>query len=197
AQATVSRPGFAAATAAAVLGTPSTAIVLLGSQRAIAVRDTSDATARTAHDLEILLGEGPVHALTGNGTPIRAAGPGWAGGGGGRAALRAGGNRADSGPRRRVVAGGAGAGAGGLHRGIRADGAAGVPDRDPGDRGRRAQRGRTPAGRRRVRRLGAAAGGRAGADAPARGTARGRPARHAGHRAASPDAGRDGAQPHP
>ena len=67
-------PGFASATLAA-LGLPSTAIVLLGEQRAIAVVAASDATARAAHDLEILMGEGPVHALTGKSTPVLVAGP--------------------------------------------------------------------------------------------------------------------------
>ena len=75
AQATVLRPGFAAATAAAVLGIPSTTIILLDGQRAIAVLAASDATARAAHNLETMLGEGPVHALTGRNTPIRVAGP--------------------------------------------------------------------------------------------------------------------------
>jgi hypothetical protein len=75
AQATVLRPGFAAATAAAVLGMPSTTIVLFDGQRAIAVLAASDATARAAHDLEILMGEGPVQSLTGKSTPIRVAGP--------------------------------------------------------------------------------------------------------------------------
>jgi len=69
------RPGFAAATAAAVLGMPSTTIILLDGQRAIAVLAASDATARAAHDLEILMGEGPVHALAGKSTPVRVAGP--------------------------------------------------------------------------------------------------------------------------
>jgi hypothetical protein len=91
----------------------------------------------------------------------------------------------------------AGAGAGGVHRRVRAGGTAGVPDRDAGCRGRRAQRGGTAAGGRRLRRLGAAAGRRAGADAPARGTARGRRAGRAGHRAAGQHRGRDGAQPGP
>jgi len=75
AEATLPGPGFAAATAAAVLGTPSTTIVLLDGRRAIAVLAASDATARAAHDLEILMGEGPVHALTGTSTPVRVAGP--------------------------------------------------------------------------------------------------------------------------
>ena len=75
AESTVLRPGFAAATAAAVLGVPSTAIVLLDGRRAVAVLAASDATARAAHDLEILMGEGPVHALAGKSTPIRVAGP--------------------------------------------------------------------------------------------------------------------------
>jgi hypothetical protein len=69
------RPGFAAATAAAVLGIPSTTIILLDGQRAISVLAASDATARAAHNLEIMLGEGPVHALAGKSTPIRVAGP--------------------------------------------------------------------------------------------------------------------------
>jgi len=67
--------GFAAATAAAVLGLPSTAIVLLGGQQAIAVVAASDATARAAHDLEVMMGEGPLDALAGTSTPIRVAGP--------------------------------------------------------------------------------------------------------------------------
>lgn len=62
----VSRPGLAAAAAAAVLGMPSTTIVLFDGQRAIAVLAASDVTARAAHDLEAVLGEGPVHAVTGN-----------------------------------------------------------------------------------------------------------------------------------
>ena len=49
--------------------------MLLGEQRAIAVVAASDATARAAHNLEIMLGEGPVHALAGKSTPIRVAGP--------------------------------------------------------------------------------------------------------------------------
>jgi len=69
------RPGFAAATAAAVLGVPSTTIILLDGQRASAVLAASDATARAAHNLEILMGEGPVSALAGKSTAIRVAGP--------------------------------------------------------------------------------------------------------------------------
>jgi hypothetical protein len=75
AEATMLRPGFAAATAAAVLGVPSATIILLDGQRAISVLAASDATARAAHNLETMLGEGPVHALTGRSTPIRVAGP--------------------------------------------------------------------------------------------------------------------------
>ncbi|HEX6451822.1 MAG TPA: GAF and ANTAR domain-containing protein [Trebonia sp.] len=74
AESTVFRPGFAKATAA-VLGMPSTAIVLLDGQQAIAVLAASDATAREAHDLEAMMGEGPVHALAGMSTPIRVEGP--------------------------------------------------------------------------------------------------------------------------
>ena len=74
AQDTVLRPGLVLA-AAAVLGMPSTAVVLLGGQRATAVLAASDATARAAHDLEAVMGEGPVHALAGAGTIIRVAGP--------------------------------------------------------------------------------------------------------------------------
>lgn len=69
----VSRPGLAAA-AAAVLGMPSTTIVLFDGQRAIAVLASSDVTARAAHDLEAVLGEGPVHAVTGNPATIGVAG---------------------------------------------------------------------------------------------------------------------------
>jgi len=75
AEATLPGPGFAAATAAAVLGTPSTTIILFDGQRAIAVLAASDATARAAHDLEILMGEGPLQSLTGTSTPIRVVGP--------------------------------------------------------------------------------------------------------------------------
>ena len=74
AEATVFRPGFATATAT-VLGMPSTAIALLDGQRAIAVLAASDAIARAAHDLEAMMGEGPVHAVTTKSTLIRVQGP--------------------------------------------------------------------------------------------------------------------------
>ncbi len=52
------RPVFIDEVAAAI-GLPSAAVVLLGTQRDEAVLAASDATARAAHDLEFVLGEGP------------------------------------------------------------------------------------------------------------------------------------------
>jgi hypothetical protein len=57
-EATLPGPGFAAATAAAVLGVPSTTIILLDGQRAVAVLAASDAIGRAAHNLEAMMGEG-------------------------------------------------------------------------------------------------------------------------------------------
>jgi hypothetical protein len=59
---------------AAAIGMPSAAVILLGRQHGEAVAVTSDATARGAHDLEFVLGEGPVHLSISDGRRIEAAG---------------------------------------------------------------------------------------------------------------------------
>jgi hypothetical protein len=64
---------FMAAVAAAI-GMPSAAVILLGRQHGEAVAATSDATAQGAHDLEFVLGEGPVHLSISDGRRIEAAG---------------------------------------------------------------------------------------------------------------------------
>jgi hypothetical protein len=59
---------------AAAIGMPSAAVILLGRQHGEAVAATSDATARGAHDLEFVLGEGPVQLSISHGRRIEAAG---------------------------------------------------------------------------------------------------------------------------
>ena len=59
---------------AAAIGTPSAAVVLFGRQRGEAVAAASDATARAAHDLEFVLGEGPAHLAISDGQRVEVAG---------------------------------------------------------------------------------------------------------------------------
>jgi GAF domain-containing protein len=59
---------------AAVLGTPSAAVTLYGQRHREMVSATSDATARAAHNLELVLAEGPVTEVTACGEPIVAGG---------------------------------------------------------------------------------------------------------------------------
>jgi len=66
-------PVFIDAVAAAI-GMPSAAVVLLGTQRGEAAAAASDATARAAHDLEFVLGEGPAHLAADRGQAVRVAG---------------------------------------------------------------------------------------------------------------------------
>ena len=67
------QPVFIDAVAAAI-GMPSAAVVLLGAQRGEAVVAASDATARAAHDLEFVLGEGPAHSAVAQGQSVQVAG---------------------------------------------------------------------------------------------------------------------------
>jgi GAF domain len=71
-------PVFIDAVAAAI-GVPSAAVVLHGTQRGEAVAAASDATARAAHDLEFVLGEGPAHLAVARGQTVQAAGTALAG----------------------------------------------------------------------------------------------------------------------
>ena len=59
---------------AAAIGMPSAAVVLLGSQADEAVVAASDVTARAAHDLEFVLGEGPAHLAADSGQTVQVAG---------------------------------------------------------------------------------------------------------------------------
>ena len=68
-----SRPVFMAAVASA-LGTPSAAATLRGQRHASVVTAASDATARAAHELEIVMSEGPAADATAAGTSIAVAG---------------------------------------------------------------------------------------------------------------------------
>lgn len=67
------RSAFMDAVAAAI-GVPSAAVVLLAAGRWEAVIAASDATARAAHDLEFVLGEGPVHLAVARGQTVQVAG---------------------------------------------------------------------------------------------------------------------------
>ena len=71
-------PTFIDAVAAAI-GMPSAAVVLLGTQRDEALVAASDATARAAHDLEFVLGEGPAHLAVTHGQSVQVAGTALAG----------------------------------------------------------------------------------------------------------------------
>jgi len=71
-------PVFIDAVAAAI-GMPSAAVVLLGTQPGEAVVAASDATARAAHDLEFVLGEGPAHLAAARGRTVQVAGTALAG----------------------------------------------------------------------------------------------------------------------
>ncbi len=68
-----SRPVFMAAVASA-LGTPSAAATLRGQRHASVVAAASDATARAAHELEIVMAEGPAAEAAAAGTSIAVAG---------------------------------------------------------------------------------------------------------------------------
>jgi hypothetical protein len=68
-----SRPVFMAAVASA-LGTPSAAVTLRGQLHASVVAAASDATARAAHELEIVMSEGPAADAAAAGISIAAAG---------------------------------------------------------------------------------------------------------------------------
>jgi len=67
------RPTFMDAVVAGI-GMPSAAVILLAEERWEAVVAVSDATARAAHDLEFVLGEGPAHLAAACGQTIQAAG---------------------------------------------------------------------------------------------------------------------------
>jgi len=71
-------PVFIDAVAAAI-GLPSTAVVLLGTQPDEAVVAASDATARAAHDLEFVLGEGPAYLAADRAQTVQVAGTALAG----------------------------------------------------------------------------------------------------------------------
>jgi len=68
------RPVFMAAVAA-MLGMDSAAVIVFGQRHVEAMVATSDSTARAAHDLEFILGEGPTTDATTNGALVVAAGP--------------------------------------------------------------------------------------------------------------------------
>ena len=59
---------------AAAIGMHSATVILLGTQRGEAVIAASDTTARAAHDLEFVLGEGPAHLALAGGQAVQAAG---------------------------------------------------------------------------------------------------------------------------
>lgn len=67
------RPALLDAVTAAI-GMPSAAIVLLAAEQWEAVVAASDATARAAHDLEFVLGEGPAHLAVARGQTVQVAG---------------------------------------------------------------------------------------------------------------------------
>lgn len=67
------RPTFMDAVAAAI-GMPSAAIILLAEEQWEAVVAVSDATARAAHDLEFVLGEGPAHLAAARGQVVQVVG---------------------------------------------------------------------------------------------------------------------------
>jgi hypothetical protein len=67
------RPAFLDAVTAAI-GMPSAAIVLLAAEQWEAVVAASDSTARAAHDLEFVLGEGPAHLAVARGQTVQVAG---------------------------------------------------------------------------------------------------------------------------
>jgi hypothetical protein len=67
------RPAFLDAVVAAI-GMPSAAVILLSAERWEAVVAASDATARAAHDLEFVLGEGPVHLAVARSQTVQVAG---------------------------------------------------------------------------------------------------------------------------
>jgi GAF domain-containing protein len=64
---------------AAAIGMPSAGVILYGTQPDGAVAAASDATARAAHDLEFVLGEGPAHLAAARGQTVQVAGTALAG----------------------------------------------------------------------------------------------------------------------
>ena len=58
----------------AEIGMPSAAVILLADKQWEAVVAASDATARAAHDLEFVLGEGPAHLAAARGQTVQVAG---------------------------------------------------------------------------------------------------------------------------
>lgn len=68
-----SRPGFMA-TVAAAIGVPSATASIRGRRPATIVASSSDETARSAHDLEVALGEGPALAAMAEATSVSAGG---------------------------------------------------------------------------------------------------------------------------
>jgi hypothetical protein len=67
------RPAFMAAVAT-TLGLRGAAAAISGGRQTYAVVAASDAAARAAHELEVVLGEGPAAAAVAEGTPIRVGG---------------------------------------------------------------------------------------------------------------------------
>jgi hypothetical protein len=65
-------PAFVDAVASAI-GMRSVTVILFGRQRDEVVTAASDATARAAHDLEFVLGEGPAHSAVDHGQPVEVA----------------------------------------------------------------------------------------------------------------------------
>lgn len=63
------RPGFVAAIAA-TLGVPSVLVTLVDDHRRAAVAAASDASARAAYDIEVVLGEGPADLAISTGQPV-------------------------------------------------------------------------------------------------------------------------------
>jgi len=59
---------------AAAIGMPSAAVILFGKGRLEAVVAASDTTARAAHDLEFVLGEGPAYLAVTRGQTVQVAG---------------------------------------------------------------------------------------------------------------------------
>ena len=66
-------------TVAAAIGMHSATVILLGTQQREAVVAASDGTARAAHDLEFVLGEGPAHLAAARGQTVQVAGTALAG----------------------------------------------------------------------------------------------------------------------
>ncbi len=78
------RPVFMAAVASA-LGTRGATATLRGRRHAVALVAASDPDARAAHDLELVLAEGPATDVVARGTPSRSRAPRWSSAGRGTA----------------------------------------------------------------------------------------------------------------